>query len=78
MAGDFEISRIEITEDVMNWMKNHTLRDLTDIALEMEENGENAEDVWEFIRELNGYKTKTKGIMELNSSAVEPEEPVHA
>jgi hypothetical protein len=76
LKGDFEASQIEIAEDVMNWMKNHTLRDLKDIALEMEESGENAEEVWAFIRELNSYRTE--GVMELEGSAIASEEPVHA
>lgn len=76
MTGDFETSEVEIAEDVMNWMKNHTLRDLRDIAIEMEESGENAEDVWAFIRELNGYRTE--GVMELKSSPIASEEMIHA
>lgn len=76
MTGDFEASQLEITEDVMNWMKSHTLRDLTDIAIEMEENGENAKEVWEFIRELN-MVTK-EGIADLKSSEISTKEPAHA
>lgn len=76
LTGDFETSQIEITEDIMNWMKSHTLRDLTDIAIEIEENGENAEEVWEFIRELN--EIVNNGIMDDLKSSETVKEPAHA
>ena len=76
LKGDFETSQYEIAEDIMDWMKSHTLRDLTDIALEMEENGENAEDVWEFIRELNGITNN--GVIEDLKSSETVQEPAHA
>lgn len=67
---------MEIAEDVMDWMKNHTLRDLTDIAIEMEENGENAKEVWEFIQELN--LVAKEGVMDLKSSEISTKESAHA
>ncbi|NYT11560.1 MAG: hypothetical protein GKC03_03280 [Methanomassiliicoccales archaeon] len=76
MTGDFDASQLEIAEDVMDWMKNHTLRDLTDIAIEMEENGENAKEVWEFIQELN--LVAKEGVMDLKSSEISTKEPAHA
>ena len=76
MTGDFDASQLEIAEDVMNWMKCHTLRDLTDIAIEMEENGENAKEVWEFIQELN--MVAKEGVMDLKSSEISTKEPAHA
>ncbi|HUV24919.1 MAG TPA: hypothetical protein VMW26_05780 [Methanomassiliicoccales archaeon] len=76
MTGDFDASQLDIAEDVMNWMKSHTLRDLTDIAIEMEENGENAKEVWEFIRELN--LIVKEAFMDLKSSEISTNEPAHA
>jgi len=76
LTGDFKAGQVDIAEDVMNWMKGHTLRDLTDIALEMEESGENAGELWTFIRELNGLGTEE--VMELESSGVASEEPAQA
>jgi hypothetical protein len=76
LEGDFETSQNEIAEDIMNWMKSHTLRDLTDIAIEIEENGEDAEEVWEFIRELNGITNN--GVIEGLKSSEAVKEPAHA
>jgi hypothetical protein len=76
LTGDFDASQLEIAEDVMDWMKNHTLRDLTDIAIEMEESGEDTKEVWEFIRELN--LVANEGVMGLKSSEISTKEPAHA
>lgn len=53
---------MEIADDVMNWMKTHTLRDLKEIALEMEERGDDTEGVWEFIEELRGIQEEVNDL----------------
>lgn len=68
---------LEIAEDIMQWMKTHTMRDLRDIAREIEQRGEDATDVWNFIEQLSDIAQDRR------VPATEPDgkgsgEPVHA
>lgn len=67
----------EIAEDIMQWMKTHTMRDLKDIAREIEQRGEDATDVWNFIKQLTDVAEEMR-IPDAESDGKGSGEPVHA
>ncbi len=54
MTGDRgETEGPEFDPGVTEWMKNHTIADLKELACVLEESGEDATEVWEFIDDLS-------------------------
>jgi len=70
-------AEVEIAEDVMQWMRTHTMRDLKEIALEMEREGEDARDVWDFIDQLHEI-TQDTGKTHQETIKSPQEAPAHA